>query len=63
MNIDLDGWRDRIQNLLDVQKELCLEAMSPKFNRRDLIELMLIINSLDDYIYIEQEKGGNNGAE
>lgn len=50
MNIDLEGWRDRIQNMLDVQKDLQLEEMRMTFNRRDLIELRLIINSLEDYI-------------
>lgn len=63
MNIDLEGWRERIDNLLDVQKDLQLPEVRMTFNRKDLIELRLIINSLDDYICREQAKGGNNGTE
>ena len=39
-------WRDRIQNLLDVQKALYLDTIQTSFTRRDLIELRLIIDTL-----------------
>ena len=39
-------WYDRIQNLLDVQKALCLDTIQTSFTRRDLIELKLIIDTL-----------------
>lgn len=50
MNIELKQWKERIDNLLDVQKDLQLEEVRMTFNRSDLIELRLIINSLEDCI-------------
>lgn len=50
MNIDLKQWRERIDNLLDLQQCLQLEATRVTFSRSDLIELRLIINSLEDCI-------------
>lgn len=44
----LDRWLDRVQNLLDYQKDLQLETVTARFNRTDLIELRIIINSLKD---------------
>ena len=39
-------WLDRIENLLQVQKDLYLDTINTTFTRRDLIELKLIIESL-----------------
>lgn len=39
-------WLDRIDNLLDVQKQLCIEAISTTFTRRELIELKNLLNTL-----------------
>ena len=40
---DYNKWLDRIQNLLDVQKEQSLETITATFNRRELIELKIMI--------------------
>lgn len=40
---DYNKWLDRIQNLLDVQKEQSLETITATFNRRELIELKMMI--------------------
>lgn len=39
-------WQDRIENLLQVQKDLCLEQISTTFTRRELIELNILINDV-----------------
>lgn len=44
--IDIKKWQDRIENLLQVQKELCLEQISTTFTRRELIELNILINEM-----------------
>lgn len=44
----LDRWLNRVQGLLDYQKDLQLEIVTVRFNRTDLIELRMIINSLKD---------------
>lgn len=44
--IDMRKWLDRIDNLLDVQKQLCIEAISTTFTRRELIELKNLLNTL-----------------
>ena len=40
---DYNKWLDRIQNLLDVQKEQSIEVITARFNRRELIELKMMI--------------------
>ena len=54
--IDIRKWIDRVDNLLDVQKQLCLETISSTFTRRDLIELKNLLNTLIDLE--EQLKAG-----
>ena len=54
--IDIRKWIDRVDNFLDVQKQLCLETISSTFTRRDLIELKNLINTLIDLE--EQLKAG-----
>lgn len=41
-------WVDRIQNLLDYQRQLQLETVTTRFTRMDLIELKLIIETCED---------------
>ena len=41
-------WIDRIQNLLDYQRQLQLETVTTRFTRMDLIELKLIIETCED---------------
>ena len=40
---DYNKWLDRIQNLLDVQKEQGIDVITARFNRRELIELKMMI--------------------
>ena len=53
--IDIKKWQDRIENLLQVQKDLCLEHISATFTRRELIELIIIINEIAEIINKERE--------
>ena len=57
--IDIRKWLDRVDNLLDVQKQLCIETISTTFTRRDLIELKNLLNTL---IELEEQlkEGGEN---
>ena len=48
--VDIKKWQDRIENLLQVQKELCLEEINTTFTRRELIELNILINVIADNI-------------
>ncbi len=56
--IDMHKWLDRVDNLLDVQKQLCIEAISTTFTRRELIELKNLLNTLIEMD--EQLKAGVN---
>ena len=44
--VDIKKWQDRIENLLQVQKDLCLEQINTTFTRRELIELNILINEI-----------------
>ena len=44
--IDMHKWLDRLDNLLDVQKQLFIEKISTTFTRRELIELKNLIDTL-----------------
>lgn len=44
--VDIKKWQDRIENLLQVQKDLCLEQISTTFTRNELIELRLLLNEM-----------------
>ena len=46
--IDIRKWIDRVDNLLDVQKQLYIEKISTTFTRRELIELKNLLNTLID---------------
>lgn len=52
-------WLDRIENLLQVQKDLSLNLISTNLTRRDLIELKLMIETLME-LSIKKE-GEQNG--
>ena len=56
--IDIHKWLDRVDNLLDVQKQLCIEKISTTFTRRELIELKNLLNTLIELD--EQLKEGGN---
>ena len=55
--IDIRKWLDRVDNLLDVQKQLCIETISTTFTRRELIELKNLLNTLIELE--EQLKAGD----
>ena len=44
--VDIKKWQDRIENLLQVQKDLCLEQINTTFTRNELIELRLLLNEM-----------------
>ena len=56
--IDIRKWLDRVDNLLDVQKQLCLETISTTFTRRELIELKNLLNTL---IELEEQLKAGDG--
>lgn len=59
--IDMHKWLDRVDNLLDVQKQLCIEKISTTFTRRELIELKNLLNTLIELE--EQLKAGANNEQ
>ena len=42
----LQEWLDRIENLLQVQKDWSVDLISTNFTRRELIELKLMVETL-----------------
>ena len=46
--VDIKKWQDRIENLLQVQKDLCLEQINTTFTRRELVELNILINEMSE---------------
>ena len=42
-------WLDRIDNLLQVQRDRCLDLISANFTRRELIELKMIVETLMEH--------------
>lgn len=53
------GWLDRIENLLQVQKDLSLDLISTNFTRRELLELRLMIETLMELSM--KKEGEQNG--
>lgn len=53
---DLRKWLDRIDNLLELQREWSRDLISANFTRRELIELKMMIE-----ILMEEHYGKNNG--
>lgn len=45
----LQKWLDRVDNLLQVQRDQCLDLISAKFTRRELIELKMMVETLMEY--------------
>lgn len=65
MNTDIyQRWLDRIENLLQVQRDRCFDLISANFTHRELIELKLMIQTLAELTQAEsmENKGGNNAA-
>ena len=60
--IDIRKWLDRVDNLLDVQKQLFIETISTTFTRRELIELKNLLNTLIDLEEQLKEGGENDRA-
>lgn len=46
--IDFQNWINRVDNLLQVQKDVCLDVISTSFTRRELIELKMMIEVLSE---------------
>ena len=55
--VDIKKWQDRIENLLQVQKDLCLEQISTTFTRNELIELILLLNEMMEIKTIPSRSG------
>lgn len=53
-------WLDRIDNLLQVQRDRCLDLISANFTRRELIELKMIVETLMECTI---ESGGSDEAD
>ena len=56
--IDIRKWIDRVDNLLDVQKQLCIGTINTTFTRRELIELKNLLNTL---IELEEQLKAGDG--
>ncbi len=52
-------WLDRVDNLLQVQRDQCLDLISANFTRRELIELKMMVETLMEYT---AEKGLSDGT-
>ena len=52
---DIEKWQDRIENLIQVQKDLCLEQIRATFTRTELIELRVLLNEMME---IKQSRDG-----
>ena len=51
----IQKWIDRIQNLLDVQKDLGGDTISASFDRRELVELRMMFDTLKE---MEEQRNG-----
>ena len=54
--VDIKKWQDRVENLLQVQKDLCLEQISTTFTRNELIELRLLFNEMIEIKQTEPQR-------
>ena len=50
MTTDLSEWKDRIELTLKVQKQLSLETVEMNFTELELRELLIIIETLADFL-------------
>lgn len=48
MNDDIERWLVRIQVLMDFQKHECLEIVTARFTRADLVSLSVLLGSLKE---------------
>ena len=55
VNIDIEKWLERINTCLDVQKDTGSEIITMRFTRRELIELRLVIATLEDKMEEEHD--------
>ena len=51
----IEKWLDRINNMLDLQKDLQIETIAASFTERDLKELRMIITTVKYYADRERE--------
>ena len=59
--VDIKKWQDRVENLLQVQKDLCLEQISTTFTRSELIELRLLLNEMTEIKNNKPSRSGYSG--
>jgi len=52
---DYQQWLDRIDNLLQIQRDRCFDLVSANFTRRELIELKMMIEVLMEKVLEERE--------
>lgn len=45
---DIQKWIDRFENLAEVSKDLCLQEIQATFNRSELIELLVLLHSMQE---------------
>lgn len=46
----IEKWLDRVQNLLNYQKDLQLEIVQVRFTRNDLIQLRMILEACKELL-------------
>lgn len=49
MSSDIDKWLDRIQTVMDFQKDQQEEFVNMRMSRADLVSLSVLLNSLKDF--------------
>ena len=59
--VDIKKWQYRVENLLQVQKDLCLEQISATFTRSELIELRLLLNEMTEIKNNKPSRSGYSG--
>ena len=52
----IQEWLDRVNNLLQVQRDRRLDLISANFTCRELIELKMMIETLMEYKYKKEEE-------
>lgn len=48
-------WLDRVDNLLEVQRDRCLNLISANFTRRELLEVKIMIETLMELCLKEKD--------
>lgn len=52
----IEKWLERINNMLDLQKQIQVETIAASFTERDLKELRMILNTAQFYIDRDKER-------